>query len=227
MAVEPVPEIRKAMQMSPDEVGQLNKAAYGLIDAPFLWYKALVGELTRLGLETSPFDPCVFILRGPKNTPKEGQLLGVVGMHVDDGKYGGTPEFQQIMDKLEQKYAFGSKSSTAFTFTGIELTPKYDHSIVLSQSAYIRKTQSIPIEAHRKTQHELPVNETERGHLRGLIGSLQYAATNTRPDLSSRLSLLQSEINHATIETLQSANRLLHEAKRYHDVTITIKAHSH
>ena len=127
MAVEPVPEIRKAMQMAPDEVGQLNKGAYGLIDAPYLWYKALVGELTRLGLETSPFDPCVFILRGTKGTPQEGQLLGVVGIHVDDGIYGGTPEFQRVMDKLEQKYAFGSKSSTAFTFTGIELTQKYDH----------------------------------------------------------------------------------------------------
>ena len=100
-------------------------------------------------------------------------------------------------------------------------------SIVLSQSAYVRKIPSIPIEVHRKTQPNLPVTEAERGHLRGLIGSLQYAATNTRPDLSSRLSLLQSEINQANIETLQSANRLLHEAKRYHDVTITIKPIPH
>ncbi|CAL1138230.1 unnamed protein product [Cladocopium goreaui] len=53
MAVEPVPEIRKAMQMAPNEVGQLNKGAYGLIDAPYLWYKALVGELTRLAETTS------------------------------------------------------------------------------------------------------------------------------------------------------------------------------
>jgi hypothetical protein len=79
-----------------------------------------------------------------------------VGIHVDDGIYGGTPEFQQIMDKLEQKYAFGSKSSTAFTFTGIELTQKYDHSIVLSQSAYVRKIQSIPIEAHARPNMNYP-----------------------------------------------------------------------
>ena len=55
------------------------------------------------------------------------------------------------------------------------------------------------------------------------MGSLQCAATNTRPDLSSRLSLLQSAIPHATIGTLQEGNKLLHEAKRFHDVTITIK----
>ena len=94
----------------------------------------------------------LFILRGPKGTPKEGQLLGVVGIHVDDGIYGGTPEFQQIMDKLEQKYCFWFKKFLQPSpLQVIELTQKYDHSIVLSQSAYVRKIQSIPIEAHRKT----------------------------------------------------------------------------
>ena len=70
----------------------------------------------------------------------------------------------------------------------------------------------------------MTVNENERGLSRGLIGSPQYAAVNTRPDLSSRLSQLQSSINSATIENLQEANRLLHEAKRHHDVTTNIKS---
>lgn len=98
-----------------------------------------------------------------------------------------------------------------------------DKSITLSQSAYVRKINSIQIDPNRKTLHEEHVTEAERLSLRGLIGSLQYAATNTRPDLSSKLSLLQSTINHATIANLHEANKLLHEAKRHHDVTITIK----
>jgi hypothetical protein len=79
----------------------------------------------------------------------------------------------------------------------------------------------------RKTQPNLEINDKERGHLRGLVGSLQHASTNTRPDLSNRLSNLQSSINSGTIETLMEANRLLHEAKRHHDVTITIKSIPH
>ena len=58
--------------------------------------------------------------------------------------------------------------------------------------------------------------------LRGLIGSLQYASVHTRPDLSSRLSFLQSDINQATIQTLLEANRTLHEAKRHSNVSLTI-----
>ena len=98
-----------------------------------------------------------------------------------------------------------------------------DHSIVLSQSSYVRKIPAINIEQNRKTLDETPVTEKERLLLRGLIGSLQYAAVNTRPDLSSKLSILQSRINSATVGVLHEANKLLHEAKRHHDVQITIK----
>lgn len=48
----------------------------------------------------------------------------------------------------------------------------------------------------------------EKHALRALIGSLQFAAVNTRPDLSSRLSFLQSEINKARVQTLLEANKV-------------------
>ena len=32
-AIDPVPEMRRALNMLPSEVGKLNKSAYGLIDA--------------------------------------------------------------------------------------------------------------------------------------------------------------------------------------------------
>ncbi len=46
---------------------------------------------------------------------------------------------------------------------------------------------------------------------------------NTRPDLSSQLSHLQSRVNAATIADLISANKTLHEAKKYHDLAIQIQ----
>ena len=86
------------------------------------------------------------------------------------------------------------------------------------------KSHQSPSNPIEKPKTNLKVSEPERLALRGVIGSLQYAAINTRPDLSSRLSMLQSNINSATIETLQEANKLLHEAKKYHDMTITIRS---
>jgi hypothetical protein len=93
----------------------------------------------------------------------------------------------------------------------------------LIQGQYIKKINPIQLDVNRKTQHESPVTEQERLALRGIIGSLQYAATNARPDIASKLSFLQSSINTATTETSHEANRLLHEAKKHHDVAVVIK----
>ena len=223
IAVDPVPELRKALSMKPHEICKLNKSAYGLIDAPYLWYCALVSELLRLGFETSPFDPYCFVLRSPSSNGQPGKLEGILGVHVDDGIGGGSEVFEAKIRELEKTFAFGSHKISAFTFTGIEVTQHGDYSITLSQSSYVRKINPISIECNRKSQLDLPVTEPERLALRGVIGSLQYAAINTRPDLSSKLSFLQSAINVAKIETLMEANKVLHEAKRHHDVTITIK----
>ena len=220
MGLEPVKELRKALSLSDHEIVKLNKSAYGLVDAPFLWYCTLTSELTALGMEVSPFDPCTFVLRC-KEDPS--QIAGILEIHVDDGIGGGNQQFHDVISQLEKKYPFGAKKVSSFTFTGIDLTQKEDNSIIMSQSTYVRKIKHIPIEPNRKTQMELEITEAERGLLRGLVGSLQYAAVNTRPDLANRLSQLQSSINKAKIEDLLEANKLLHEAKKYHDVTITIK----
>ena len=97
IAVEPTPELRAAMRMSAAEIGLLNKGAYGLIDAPYLWYCALVNELTTLGMEMCPFDPCLFVLRESNDSTCPGQLAGVLGIHVDDGICGGNEKFQEVL----------------------------------------------------------------------------------------------------------------------------------
>ena len=220
LAIEPVPEIIQAMNLKQGEICKLEKGAYGLVDAPYLWYIAITEELQRLGFISSPFDPCMFVLKHPQS----GTVEGVLGLHVDDGICGGTPYFTSVLDKLEQKYPFGTKKMKQFTFTGIEMQQLPDHSIHMSQSKYIRAINPIQIPAERKRSPNAEVTENERQDLRALIGSLQYASVHTRPDLSSRLSNLQSQINKSTVETLIQANQTLHEAKKYHDTTIKVQS---
>ena len=91
--------------------------------------------------------------------------------------------------------------------------------ITMKQTKHVNNINPIKIPTDRKVQKESPITEDERQMLRALVGSLQYAAVHTRPDLSSR----QSSINHATVETLTFANQTLHEAKKHSDVTIQIQ----
>ena len=219
LGIEPVPELRRAMNLRHDEVCRLEKSAYGLIDAPYLWFKELDKSLKELGFISAPFDPCVYILYAPNSSKPSG----VLGVHVDDGLCGGDQYFQNKVSQLETKFPFGSKKSQSFTFTGIDMQQLPDKSIVLSQEKYITKIEPIRVAPDRKYSPEEKVTEDERLALRGIIGSLQYASVHTRPDLSSRLSFIQSQINTATINTLNEANKILHEAKRHKQTSITIK----
>ena len=44
--LEPAVELAQAMNLSKDEICKLDKSAYGLIDASFLWFQTLHDELS-------------------------------------------------------------------------------------------------------------------------------------------------------------------------------------
>ena len=219
LGMEPPKELREKLKLDQNEVVRLLKGAYGRVDAPYLWFMELKRALEQLQFIQSPFDPCLFVLRNPMS----GATEGLVGVHVDDGLCCGSKLFQAKLDALEKKFPFGSKKKREFTFTGLRISQKEDYAIWVDQAQYVKDIAPISIDKHRKQQHELVVNEGERQSLRALVGSLQYASVNTRPDISSRLGQLQSQINKAKISTLCEANKVLHEAKVHADVTLKIK----
>jgi hypothetical protein len=219
IGIEPPPEMVKAMKLSSSEICQLSKSAYGLIDAPFLWFQELDKALRELSFRPSPFDPTVYLLY-PEGATKPA---GIIGVHVDDGLCGGDEFFLTQLAKLEERYPFGSKKNQSFVFTGIEMHQNADYSIKLSQEKYVSKIDPIHVSPERKKDLESTVTNEEQQDLRALIGSLQYAAVNTRPALSSRLSFLQSQVNCAKVQTLIQPNKVLHDAKRFKDIAINIQ----
>ena len=215
LGLEPPKELREKLQMKDTEVCQLLKGAYGRADAPLLWFKELCRGLQELQFQQAPFDPCLFTL-----SDEGGNLMGAVGVHVDDGLFCGNEEFHRRINLLEQKYPFGSRKQREFTFTGLHIVQKADHSIWVDQTQYVKDIPAIGVPVERRRSPEADVTEEERHALRALIGSLQYASVNTRPDLGSRLGALQGKINCAKIQDLLDANKTLHEAKFHADTCI-------
>ena len=220
LGMEPPEEMRQLMKLKPWECCELLKSAYGLVNAPLLWYEELKTSLLNLGFLVSPLDPCVFVLPNAQGN----NIHGLVGIHVDDGIGAGNEFFQQRIAQLEQKFPFGSKKESTFMFTGIQVTQKIDGTIELDQKKYIEDIPAIEIPRDRRKCPEAAVTESERQSLRGLIGSIQYGASNTRPDLSAKLSFIQAKITVAKIQDLLDANKLLHEAKNHKETKIVIKS---
>ena len=218
LAMEPPAELRELLKMPDSEVCQLVGNAYGRVDAPLLFYKELCKQLKCLGFSPHPLEPCVFLLK------TGARLRGILGVHVDDGVCGGDEYFLEKVDQLQKILPFGSRKHQAFIFTGIKLEQFPDFSIRASQAEYVHKIPQKDIGRPRRQVPDSEVNESERTKLRGLIGSLQYAVTHTRPDMAARLGELQCQTSKATVQTLLQANKALREAQEHHQVCIYFRA---
>ena len=152
LGLEPPKELRKKLNMKDEEVRQLLKGAYGRADAPLLWFRELTRGLKELQFEQSPFDPCMFTLSDEK-----GELMGAVGVHVDDGLFCGNEEFHNRINLLEKKYPFGSRKQREFTFTGLHIVQKADHSIWVDQTQYVKDISQITINQNRRRNPEAEV----------------------------------------------------------------------
>ena len=221
LAMEPPIELRKKLSLSDDQVCALVGNAYGRVDAPLLFYRELSSQLRKLGFEVHPLEPCVYILASWKG--QQRVLHGIIGTHVDDGICGGDDFFHEQLNRLKHVLPFGSFKQHRFTFTGIALEQLPDFSIVASQEDYVRQIPAIDIGRHRRQEPQAPVSEAELTKLRGVVGSLQYAVSNTRPDMAAKLGEVQVQIARATISTLLLANKVLREAQETSHVRLCFR----
>ena len=201
LGLEPPPELRAKLGLRPTEICRLLKGAYGLVNAPLLWFKELSKALEKLGFEA-------FVLFDDNHKARR-----FIGVHVDDGLFAGDTVFHQKINQLEQVFPFGSRKARNFVFTGLQIHQYDDFSITVDQTQYVKDINPISIHKDQRKLVDAPISEEERQALRGLVGSLQYASVNARPDLGSRLSFLQGKINNGQVGDLIEGNKLLHDAK--------------
>ncbi len=83
----------------PDLYVQLKKAVYGMMKSALLFYRKLVADITSLGFEINPYDPCV------ANKNINGKQITIC-WHVDDLFIGHEDPnvVTQFLDWLAQQY---------------------------------------------------------------------------------------------------------------------------
>ena len=213
----------------------LLKPCYGQIDAPRAWYLAAVEKLRAMGLRQHPLDPCCFLIcEGDLNpdfdfdaiSPHLLGSLGVCGMiimHVDDMLGCGSSDSKCYLDtiaKLKNTFTFREwktdEGHDALTYCGCDIKPSSNGGHVLDQTAYMKKVKPIAYDKKRDLTESL--SESEMTQLRGLLGSLQWPATQSSPHLQGSTSILSGQVTRATLQTVADSNRLLKFAKDNSDV---------
>ena len=74
----PCPEICEALGVDAGTITKVQRACYGLVDAPLEWYRSVDSFLQELGLQRCWSDACCWVLR------EHGVLKGIISGHVDD-----------------------------------------------------------------------------------------------------------------------------------------------
>ena len=201
----PPSEIKTWMNLSNDDLFRLEKAAYGLAEAPRAWYLRLTRELSEVGLHASKLDPCLYTLR------KNGKLVGLCGIHVDDLIGAGTKEMDEVLDRLKKKLPFGDYRTHTIRYTGIEIrqNPK-TFAIEVGQEAYIDALEQIPT----KTMGNASTPIKDPTLMRTCAGQLAWVANATRPDQAFLASFLQGIQDKGNVSHIQLFNKAVREMKQ-------------
>jgi hypothetical protein len=163
------------MSLTDDDLYRLEKAAYGLAEAPRAWFLRLSREMDEAGLSRSSLDPCLFYLR------VNGQLKGVCGVHVDDLLGGGCPEMDEILKRLRSKLPFGDFRTFTIRYTGIEVRQDpQTYCIEIGQENYIDSLE--PVSAKALGSAGTPLQDA--GILTTCAGQLAWVSNATRPGQS-------------------------------------------
>ncbi|KAJ9549072.1 hypothetical protein OSB04_021615 [Centaurea solstitialis] len=169
-----------------DKVYRLNKALYGLHQAPRAWYDTLSTYLLENGFSRGVIDKTLFIKR-------EKQDILLVQIYVDDILFGSTKsslckDFETLMHKRFKMSAMGELTF----FLGLQVEQKKD-GIFIHQTKYVHdilakfgfrdvKPVSTPMEARKQIATDVAGKEVDVHQYRSMIGSLMYL-TASRPDI--------------------------------------------
>nr|GEU40461.1 retrovirus-related Pol polyprotein from transposon TNT 1-94 [Tanacetum cinerariifolium] len=173
-------------QQFPDKVYKVEKALYGLYQAPRAWYETLSNCLLENGFRRGTIDKILFIKK-----IKNDILL--VQVYVDDIIFGSTKrslstEFEQLM---HNRFQMSSMGELTF-FLGMQVKQRKD-GIFLSQDKYVCdiikkfsfssvKSASTPMETHKPLSKDSDATDVDVHLYLSMIGSLMYL-TSSRLDI--------------------------------------------
>ncbi|KAJ0836902.1 putative RNA-directed DNA polymerase [Helianthus annuus] len=204
----------------PDRVWLLNKALYGLHQAPRAWYATLSTYLLENGFRRGLIDCTLFIKE------QDGDLL-LVQVYVDDIIFGSTNDvlcrnFERIM---QDKFEMSAMGEINF-FLGLQVQ-QTESGIFIHQTKYVgdilsrfQMSDATPIGTPLPTNHgitpDLKGEPVSPSYYRAMIGSLMYL-TASRPDIMYPTCLLARYQVNPKASHLVAVKRIFRYLKAYPD----------
>ena len=183
----------------PDRYVRLMKSFYGLTSAlPRGGW--ISHKLSRLGWKTMLTDQCLWC-----RYSDDGELKGVIGIHVDDFLIGLADGILGEMDVRDSESEFA----------GIRARQHRDFTITVDLEDYINKfITEAPITREGSRQRQESLTARELGMLRGVLGTASWRAQQMSLQFAADVSLLLSATADPVVQDLLDANKLVRDMRR-------------
>ena len=205
-------------------VCKLKKSLYGLKQAPRVWNKTFTCFLLKQGFTQSEADPCLFIYN------KNGRNI-LIALYVDDGLVAakqGDSELNNFLQHLQKE--FHITYSPAEYFLSLEIEHLDDGSFAINQEHYIDRILekfkmadcngiSTPVESSCE-QSEDESDFLTKEPYREAVGSLNYLAVCTRPDIAYAVSLVSQVLDKPTKKHWKMVKRIFRYLKETKDMKL-------
>ncbi|MBW0494470.1 hypothetical protein O181_034185 [Austropuccinia psidii MF-1] len=192
---------------------RLNKAIYGLRQAPLAWYKQLKTWLRSVNFAVCTLDPCVFY--------RAGSIPVWLYVHVDDiGIF--SRDMSIFKTKISKEFNI-TDVGAADLMLGVKIR-QTENGMSLDQQQFIEalleqygmegcKAMVTPLTPNEHltqvTEEEVVAFKNLKENYRSAIGSINYLSTATRPDLSFAVSALSQYLERPGIKHWQAFMHVL------------------
>ena len=199
---------------------ELLSGVYGLAQAPRMWFAEFRRRLVEMKFRPHSLDPCLFLHF------VDGVCICLVGVHVDDVLIAIEKSLrgENLRQKIYEKFEWGSEwSKDDFIFCGRRICLDREKQVIrLSQEHYVHDLQLINLRGYLDEEplQKYPALVTE---FRSGIGSLQWLAGMSRPDVCADTSLLQRPIPELTIRDLRDVHATLRYVRATAAACVVIK----
>ncbi|KAJ6785585.1 hypothetical protein PWT90_11245 [Aphanocladium album] len=203
---------------------RLNKALYGLRRSPLLWHRELSEFLQSIGFQAVPEDPCVMTNNGI-----------IIFFYVDDlvGLYHPSKkeEYRAIHQSIQGQYNVKVLGDLHW-FLGIEvLRNRERRKVWLSQRSYIQKIAhkfncidvnnvTTPLSTEPLVTFDGTASEAEIKRYQAIIGSINYPAVITRPDVALAASKLAQFLTNPSPQHMAAGLNCIRYLYQFKDLCV-------
>ena len=203
--------------VGPQELWLILRSAYGLAEAPRLWYERAKELLLECGFEELTFALCTFVWKHPQTKA----VLAVLCLHVDDGLLAGDPsviqEVKTAIDRRFQIKIWNMVRETPLDYLGLKIFIKAGV-FYNDMAAYVLAIQAPSLTGLKKGE---PLNPTNLKAYRRLVAQLRWPAHHVLPELLFEVSCLAQRVSGATSCDLRAGVELL---EKFHELAREGKA---